>query len=315
MAHVGADGSVGSSALQAIEDYDHASQHLYGDMALYQGQIVQVYAIDDPRNQVDGSPGKFTLFDVLINTPEGGTQTIKRCKALQPLFGGAFNNFLEVLPTDPGPKNNALDSFLKRGSRVLVGMICGQKSAGVILGTMPHDNGVAVAKRPSRSNGTYLDMEFQGLNVSISNDGALKIVFNSPRDDSGSPTNAGAAPTTMEIDSSGNVKVATNASQELSIDRVAKTIKLTNGGTTILMDANSTLVQTDAKDVKINASAACKINTGANTEITAGGKVKLDASQIELNGSAGQVLTTLTDPIVDYIYGAPTEGVPTVKAG
>jgi|GEM_PF-4601391 len=316
MPNIGLDGSVTSSALESVNEFSNSIQNIYSENTIYEGQITQIYAVDDSQNVQSGEPGTYTVYDVLIRTSDGGTQTVTRARALQPLFGGGFNNFMEVLPTDPGPQGKTyIDTYLKRGSRVLVAFAGGQRASAVIIGAMPHDNPVANKRRPSKSKGSYLEMEFQGLNVSIDNDGALKIVFNSPRNDSGAPMKSDAAPTVMNIDNQGNVIVSTNASQELKIDRVAKNITLTNGGTKILMDANSTLIQTDSKDVKINATAKCEITTGADTKIKAGGKVTLDAPEINFNGSAGPVLTELTDPIIDYIYGAPTEGVKTVKAG
>lgn len=314
---INADGSVISSALDGVDSFPDARESFYNDGYLYEGQIVQVYPVDDSQNVRSGSPGVFTVYDVLIRDTSGGTQIASKCRAIQPMFGGSFNNFLEVLPVSPGQKAKdfGLDTVLRPGTKVLLAFICGQRAAPVIIGAMPHDNPVAVRARPKKAKGTHLEMEFQGLNVSINNDGALKIVFNTPKDNLGSPVSPDRAPTTLQIDSLGNVQVDTNANQQLKMDRVAKTIKVTNGGTSILMDQNSTLIQTDSKDTVINATAACKINTGANTEIKAGGKCTIDAPEINFNGAAGPILTEVTDPIIDYIYGAPTQGVKTVKSG
>lgn len=54
---------------------------------------------------------------------------------------------------------------------------------------------------------------------------------------------------------------------------------------------------------------------GGNHETTAGGKLRETATTIEMNGNAGKVLTTVSDPVVDMIVGAPSTGVATVKAG
>lgn len=166
MPFIGADGSVTSSALQSISDFSDASGQIFGDATIYEGQITQVYAVDDSQNIQDGTPGTYTVYDVLIRKPDGGTQIATRARAMQPLFGGGFNNFLEVLPTDPGPQGKTyIDSYLKRGSRVAVAFLAGMRAAPVIIGAMPHDNPTANKRRPSSSKGTYLEMEFQGLNV------------------------------------------------------------------------------------------------------------------------------------------------------
>jgi hypothetical protein len=59
-------------------------------------------------------------------------------------------------------------------------------------------------------------------------------------------------------------------------------------------------------DVVINCANA-KITCSANAEVT--------AAEIQLNGTAGDVLTNTTDPVVDTIFGTPTIGVTTVKSG
>jgi len=90
-------------------------------------------------------------------------------------------------------------------------------------------------------------------------------------------------------------------------------------------------ISASCTDLSVKASGKANIETGGDTTIKAGGKVVINASgevdvtaggnivakgaQIQMNGSSGQVLTTVTDPVVDLITGAPTIGVPTVLAG
>lgn len=309
------DGSVISSALDGVEDFSHAQDFFYSDSMIYPGQILKIYPKDDPENNTSGTTGDFTLYDVIIKNPEGGSQIVKSCRAIQPFFGGGFNNFLEVLPTNPGPKDYLKDPNLKPGTMVAVAFLFGQRAAPIILGALPHDNPVAVRARPTKDKGVHLEGEFQGLNFQITNDGALKITFNSPKDNSGTAIKPNAAPTTLEIDSSGNVDIKTNASQQVKMDREGKKINVVNGQTSIVLDQNGAVVTTTATTVNVNASADCNIKTGGKTTIKAGGKCTVDAAQIELNGAAGDVLTTQTDELVDDIYGRSTIGVKNVKAG
>lgn len=65
-------------------------------------------------------------------------------------------------------------------------------------------------------------------------------------------------------------------------------------------------VSVQCADATVNATSADIVTTG-NTVI--------QAATIQLNGSTGKVLTDVTDPVVDTIFGAPTVGVATVKAG
>lgn len=115
----------------------------------------------------------------------------------------------------------------------------------------------------------------------------------------------------------------TTSGNRILIDSEADTIEMTDvNGNTVKLSKDEILIQSPAKKVVINGAtevdvntAKCVITTSGETDIQAGGKVVINGSEIDLNGSAGDVLTKVTDPVVDEIFGTPTVGVPTVKAG
>ncbi len=74
-----------------------------------------------------------------------------------------------------------------------------------------------------------------------------------------------------------------------------------------LQDVNGHILDMKAGSVDLTAAGAMNL--------TASGNLVATGAQIQLNGSTGDVLTTITDPVVDLITGVPTVGVPTVKAG
>lgn len=252
--HFTESGDVVSSALAASIG-DSAHEERSQNFRIELGQIEQVYTIDDPKN-TSRNDARFTVYDVNIMKPNGAMEVIPRCRALQPLFGGGFNNFLEVLPTDPGSKakDPKTDISLKRGHYVLVAFISGRKDTGVILGAMPHASKVAIGRRPKKIKGVYTEGEIQGLNFSVDNDGALKVVFNGPRKDDGSLLNKNG-PTTIEISKDGIINVSTNAKQKITIDRMAKKIRVENGATYIDSDASGDKIQVVAKTVEIGTGA------------------------------------------------------------
>lgn len=94
-------------------------------------------------------------------------------------------------------------------------------------------------------------------------------------------------------------------------------------GSQVLMNPDGSItVQSPGKvdveaggDCVVNASGKVNVTAGGDVNVTAGGNAVVEASEIHLNGSGGKVLTTETDPVVDLITGAPTQGVDTVKAG
>jgi hypothetical protein len=67
--------------------------------------------------------------------------------------------------------------------------------------------------------------------------------------------------------------------------------------------------------VSVTAGGDASVDATGDVAVKAGGNAKIDASKIMLNGSSGQVLTTVSSPLVDNITGAPSMGVETVTAG
>lgn len=81
-------------------------------------------------------------------------------------------------------------------------------------------------------------------------------------------------------------------------------------------------VSLECADIDVKATSAVVETTGnvvatigGSAQIAVTGDAEIDAATIKLNGSAGDILTTVTDPVVDTIFGVPTVGVPTVKSG
>jgi hypothetical protein len=57
------------------------------------------------------------------------------------------------------------------------------------------------------------------------------------------------------------------------------------------------------------------VKADKEAKVEAGGDIEVKGKQIKLNGSMGNVLTSMSDPILCPITGLPAKGVPTVKAG
>lgn len=98
-------------------------------------------------------------------------------------------------------------------------------------------------------------------------------------------------------------------------------------------DSNGNFIKINTTNNEIVISSKDRIDTiaegdqsefiGGNLTITVDGDAAfdvtgnavIDAAEIQLNGPSGDILTNLTDPVVDTIFGTPTVGVPTVKSG
>jgi len=89
---------------------------------------------------------------------------------------------------------------------------------------------------------------------------------------------------------------------------------------TIVSGDDDTTVNSGNKNNNITGN---KTNTiSGNYQTTAGGTVtstasgdnKINGANVRINSGPGNVLTTITDPVVDLITGVPTQGVPTFFA-
>jgi hypothetical protein len=269
-------GDVTSSALQGLNKYSDASAGFYDEYSLVEGQIEKIYARDDPDNdETFNKPGIVTLYDVFSRTPDGGTTVLRRCRALQPLFGGGINNFFEVLPTNPGPKaKKSINTALRPGTKVLVGFISGRRSSPVIVGALPHENELAINARPTTDEGVHLEGEFQGLNWKIENDGSLTVTFKGPKDDGGNALDSSLKETIVNINKTGDFKVVTSEGDEkensVELNSTNKKITVKAGSKINMeMDSSSGKVKLECDDVEIDTVNDTIVNTEAKTKINA----------------------------------------------
>lgn len=112
-------------------------------------------------------------------------------------------------------------------------------------------------------------------------------------------------------DIAGNMFKMDTLNKSIEINAVQNQNNVIGGNYQIVVTGN---VQIQCADASIDATSAV-LTTSGNTVVNASGNVQVDGAQIQLNGSSGKILTTVTDPVVDSIFGVPTQGVPTVKSG
>lgn len=104
-----------------------------------------------------------------------------------------------------------------------------------------------------------------------------------------------------------------SAGQKVTFDKKSKTLTIECNELKVQVVGNATV---DVKgNLKATVGGDMTANVTGKATVKIGGDAKIDAANIFLNGSGGKVLTTKTDPVVDTIWGQPTEGVETLKAG
>lgn len=270
-------------AVQENEQLDAlANSYTYGESRILEGQIIRIIPKDEKENRVK----RFTLYEVNVFYPEGAGSGPIKAIAAQPFWGGTFNNFVEILPPSPGQKaqDDSVDSSLKPGTRVVIGFLGGMKSAPVIIGALPHYSAIATEKRPTKDKGPgSLEAEFQGVNYKIDKDGALSLKWSGPKDEKGKLLNDKLGPTEFSIDKSGSVELKTNQKQSVKIDRVAKTIKVTSGKSTITLTQEGEKLEISCTDVTIKAEGMARVQVKGDAAVVVKGALDLSsAKSIEL---------------------------------
>lgn len=235
---------------------------------------------------------------------------------------------------------------------VMIQFAFGRVHQPYAVAVLPHNQteNVSPSPRPKQADGDVYKVRFNGTNMLIDKDGNISFETTKTLDEK-IPRNKKFTITLKDPEKTQAVKVEVDNTlnapkceitvtkedgkfQKVKMDGQANEIKATNqisGGENSIrmhpggLDVNvkgaknetttGAVSETYGGNHTINVTGNCEITASGNAKVTASGNVEVTGAQIKLNGSAGQVLTTVTDPVVDLITGAPTVGVPTVKAG
>lgn len=220
------------------------------------------------------------------------------------------------------------------GEHVYVMFVEGKGDIPIIIGAATHPKQYVKA---SKDQAQFEADEFNGLEIGIDKDGSYTVKQVGLKDKDGTILNPDAVSSVIKLDAkTGDIEMNpfgledltslrikfTKASKQVDIDAQGNSIVMGAGGIKTT-DKNGNIVEmksgavniTVSGDAKVAVSGKADISTGGDTKVTAGGNVVLTGSKVEMNGSSGMVLTTVTDPVVDLITGTPTVGVPTVMAG
>jgi len=159
--------------------------------------------------------------------------------------------------------------------------------------TIELDDGIApITQVPQDTNTTA---ENKGIRITSSGNNKIHIIED---------TVTGSQHILIQ-DAGGNLIKLDYQNNELKINAVGKMISTVGGNQE----------ETISGKLQITVTGDIDISTSGKTTINSSGETVVNGSTIKLNGSTGEVLTNITDPVIDLIYGTPTIGVPTVKAG
>ena len=272
----------------------------YNNTALRFGVIKQIYPVSNPKNI-----GKLTTeYDVEVIEQDMNRGiapiTYKNCMSIDSL--GSIADFFEKNFRAQTRSDNLQLPLTKgqNGATVLVLCLDATTGKGIVLGGLNHPD------RPTtlHTSDPHLQGEYNGVQVVVNADGSTSLTFQGATDNDGNIIDTSQGITDIRIEKDGSFQ----------IQHDTVTLRLDKTGT-VSLKAKKDLEMAITGNVSITLNGDATINAQGKCDIISSGKTTLTASEIDLNGSAGKILTTATDKVVDTIYGTPTVGVPTVKSG
>lgn len=306
-------GLVGVGTQSAMAGFNKS----YKNTALRMGIVVRAYTVSDTKNLTKLT----TEYDVLVfeqNENRGSSiMTYKNCIVAEGL--GSIPDFLEktlrIREGQPIESSGLINTTGQNGAVVLIHCLDGMSDKAIIVGSITHPDRQTTLVNTE----PYLQGEYNGVNVIIANDGSVTFTFKGATDNDGNVIDSSQGNTIAKVEADGSFQI-NHSTITFRLDRNGTATLTATGDVNVTAKGNATV---ECADVSVTASGKGTVNVKGDTNITIGGDCNADvsgklvakASEIDLNGTAGKILTTATDPIVDAIYGAPTVGVDTVKSG
>ena len=321
------DGTIISSAFRATNmNLSHGTDGVGKQNNLKIGTVIAVRYVDSSdglqmsqslhNGGKDGTPYE-TVYDVRIDEQLYKPFMCVGCRVLKPFFGP--NNYFEVIHESASASEGYSERLLYgqnaeslTGARCILLFLEGEASAPVILGFLNHP---ARKSKIAESDGLQLGFEFNGINVTIDQDGAFTLLASGPLID---PVTAPYVPVIeadirkdpingplkVIIDKTFNFKLIDVIGQTIDVSHSTPntgTILFSNGDDLIQIDKtlmggtitiNSSLnLEEDCKNYALNASTRADIKTGA-LKIGADVSAEIDTKTFTLNSNTSVTIKT-----------------------
>ncbi len=275
------------------EDFQKGFNRTYQNTALRVGMIANIYPVNSPKN-ISKLTTEYDVTVIQQDSNQGiASVNYKNCMSAEG-FGSIADFFERNLRarSTSGQQDPSIDFKGQNGAIVLLMCLDALTEKAIIISALTHpDRTTTLIDAQPRLAGQY-----NGVSVLINPDGSTSLTFAGATDNNGVPLDA----------SQGNTVVSIATDGSFQIKHSTITLGLAKSGV-VTLNATS--------DVSIQTQTKLNITTSADTIINATGKVTINGSETDVQGNGGTVLTNKTDPVIDSIFGEPTMGVPTFKAG
>lgn len=279
--------SVISSYFKAVEKPTGESTKRLGSK-VYIGQVEKVHFVDDVTNVSK----QFVEYDVSVRDENGG-QTVYKNVIAEGHRGGS-NDFSEtILEPNEFPFQGKLDTSNifsnKNGTLVYVAFRDNSLDKPYIEGCIDHPR----APSARRADGIRHLSEFRGVEFNINKDGEVILTYNGGKNSDGSNPRPDTAPTTLKIDSEGDLSITNKAGQTFKISRSEDTMTMTfANGLSITYNGSS-----DQVSIQTAGGASVTVDGSGddiNLEAAGSAKLNLNSATVALGASGIEILDKLS---------------------
>jgi hypothetical protein len=328
MAQYTPDGGVVPSGLPTSKRSSNEHYHLFG---VYKGMVVQIIYPEDQRN--------FSKDRIEYVVRVKGQDYPNAVDATT--MGGIFNYKTRSRKDITESLDNKIATETPRekmnGEAVFVMFLEGHGDLPIIIASDQHPRH-GEYKKVKKDEGLFDIEEFNGIEFSINKDSNYVIKNVGRKDDKAKVLNEDGVGSQIKFMGNGDIELNTHGT-EGSADLRAKFTKADkkmefyaqenkvvydSAGVSII-DKNNNEFNFTSTGLSMKSVDKTTLESASNTEIVSNGTklilksngdIEVVASgNITLNGMSGKVLTTESDPVVDFITGVPSTGVARVKAG
>jgi len=239
----------------------------YKSFALRAGIVVRSYDVKHRKNVSKLVPE----YDVVVIEQDANRAitpiTYRNCIAASS-FGSIADYFEARLRTQKkvsNKKSKGKDFSGQDGAIVLLLCLDGSSEKGIIIGSLPHPD------RPSKLKGDekILAGEFNGISISIADDGSANLTFKGATDNEGNPIDKEQGNTTIDIEKDGTIQ----------FKHKGVTQRIEKAGNFLLKNIGSTLFESK-KETTIKTEDALNVSSKKDTSM------KMDKFVLQAQGSA-----------------------------
>lgn len=252
----------------------------YKNFALRTGIVVKSYDIESDLNISKLVPE----YDVIVIEQDGNRAvtpiTYKNCISSSS-FGSIADFFETRLRTQKKVKNKntgGKDFAGQDGAIVLLLCLDGSSEKAIIIGSLPHPN------RKSKLKGSeqVLAGEFNGLSISVADDGSANLTFKGATDNEGKPLDKEQGNTTIDIEKDGSIQFK-NKGVSTRMEKAGNFLLNNDGTFTVNSKKAMTLKTEDAFSLEAKKDGSFKVD---KMVLEAQGSASLKAESFDISGKS-----------------------------